>query len=400
MLRPMKPVTHRAAWVMADPWTLIPNGYVTANVGRILAVGCWGQGRAAADTDSGHIIDHGPGLLMPCLVNAHSHMELCALGGKTVSNRGFIAWVESVIALKADIADTDLIKAAREGYGRSLTEGVRVLGDISTSGITESVFHELPVLGVLFREYLGSASEDPLCRRIGPAKTISLAGHAPHTTAPDLLVRLKNITRRQGLPFAIHLAESAAEMEFIAVGAGPWADLLRAREIDFSTWRFLRQSPVAYADTLGLLDDATLAVHLVYADKNDIGLLADRHVKVCLCPQSNMSLHGRLPDLPAMLNAGIKPCLGTDSPASNPDASIWAEMAFLVKSFPGIASSEVLAMATCNGAAALGLGDLLGRLKPGFMADLIYLPIHATTPQTIMESLVHDRPDPDLISHI
>jgi aminodeoxyfutalosine deaminase len=396
----MRSVTHRAGWVMSDPWTLIPNGYVTTAADRIREVGpCRGQGRAAG-ADSGTIIDHGPGLLMPCLVNAHGHMELCALGGKTVSNRGFIAWVESVIALKADIADAELISAARDGYGRSLAQGVRVLGDISTSGITESVFHELPVLGVLFREYLGSAWEDPLCQRIEPAKTISLAGHAPHTTAPDLLIRLKNITRQQGLPFAIHLAESAAEKEFIATGAGPWADLLRARTIDFSAWRFFQQSPVAYADTLGLLDDATLAVHLVYADKTDIRLLAARKVKVCLCPQSNMFLHGRLPDLPAILDAGIKPCLGTDSPASNPDASIWAEMAFLAKSFPGITPSEVLAMATCNGAAALGFGDLLGRVEPGFMADLIYVPIHATTPQTVMESLVHDRPYPDLISNI
>jgi aminodeoxyfutalosine deaminase len=337
LLRPMRPVTHRAGWVMADPWTLIPNGYVTTAAGGIHEVGRCGQGRAAA-ADSGNTIDHGPGLLMPCLVNAHAHMELCALGGKTISNRDFIAWVESVIALKADIADADLISAARDGYGRSLVEGARVLGDISTSGITESVFRELPVLGTFFREYLGSASEDPFCQRIGPAKTISLAGHAPHTSAPDLLVRLKNITRQQGLPFAMHLAESAAEMEFIATGAGPWADLLRAREIDFSKWRFLQQSPVEYADTLGLLDDATLAVHLVYADKNDISLLADRNAKVCLCLQSNMFLHGRLPDLPAMIDAGIKPCLGTDSPASNPDASIWAEMAFLAKSFPGIAT--------------------------------------------------------------
>lgn len=395
----MRPVTHRAGWIMADPWTLIPNGYVTTAAGRIREVGRSGQGRAA-DADSGTIIDHGPGLLMPCLVNAHAHMELCALGGKTVSNRGFIAWVESVIALKADAADADLISAARNGYGRSLAEGVLAIGDISTSGITESVFRELPVLGTFFREYLGSAWKDPLCQRIGAAKTVSLAGHAPHTTAPDLLIRLKNITRQQSLPFAIHLAESAAEMEFIASGAGPWADLLRAREIDFSKWRFLQQSPVEYADTLGLLDDATLAVHLVYADKNDIDLLAQHNVKICLCLQSNMFLHGRLPDLPAMLDAGVKPCLGTDSPASNPDASIWAEMAFLAKSFPGISPPEVLAMATCNGAAALGLGALLGRLEPGFMADLIYVPIHATTPQTVIQSLVHDRPDPDLISLI
>lgn len=376
---------------MVDPWTLIPNGYVATAADRILEVGHSGQGRA--DMDAGEIIDHGPGLLMPCLVNAHAHMELCALADKTVLDRGFLGWVESVIALREKISDADLIPAARNGYRRSLAEGVRVLGDISTSGITESLFRELPVLGVWFREYLGSATENLSCQRIEPAKIVSLAGHAPHTTDPDLLVRLKDVTRQHRMPFAIHLAESAEEMEFIATGKGPWAELLQARGVDFSSWRFSQQSAVAYADTLGLLDDLTLAVHLVQADQDDIRMLAKQKVKVCLCPQSNMRLHGRLPNLPAMLNAGIKPCLGTDSPASNPDASLWDEMTFLAKSFPGIAPPEVLAVATCNGASALGLGEVLSRLRPGFIAGLIYVPIHATTPAEVMEALVHDQPD-------
>lgn len=383
---------------MIDPWTLIPNGYVTTATDFILEVGHSGQGRA--DMDAGEIIDHGPGLLMPCLVNAHAHMELCALADKTVLDRGFLEWVESVIALREKIADADLLPAARNGYRRSLAEGVRVLGDISTSSITESLFRELPVLGIWFRECLGSAAEDLSCQGIEPAKAVSLAGHAPHTTGPDLLVRLKEVTRQHRMPFAIHLAESAEEMEFIATGKGLWAELLQARGVDFSSWRFSQQAAVAYADTLGLLDDRTLAVHLVHADQDDIRLLAKRNVNVCVCPKSNMRLHGRLPNLPAMLNAGIKPCLGTDSPASNPDASLWTEMAFLAKSFSDIAPSEMLAMATCNGAAALGLGELLGRLRPGFIAGLIYVPIHATNPAEVMAALVHDRPPPDLISSI
>ncbi len=387
----MQPVTHRAGWVMVDPWTLIPDGYVATAADRILAVGHSGQGRAFMD--AGEIIDHGPGLLMPCLVNAHAHMELCALADKTVLDRGFLEWVESVIALREKITDADLIPAARDGYRRSLAEGVRVLGDISTSGITESLFSELPVLGAWFRECLGSAAEDLSCQHIEPAKIVSLAGHAPHTTGPELLVHLKDVTRQHRMPFAIHLAESAEEMEFIATGKGPWAELLQARGIDFSACRFSQQTAVAYADTLGLLDDRTLAVHLVRADQNDIRMLAKRKVKVCLCLQSNMRLHGRLPNLPAMLNAGIKPCLGTDSPASNPDASLWAEIAFSAKSFPDIAPSDMLAMVTCNGAAALGLGDVLGSLRPGFIAGLIYVPIHATNLAEVMEVLVHDRPD-------
>jgi aminodeoxyfutalosine deaminase len=388
----MQPVTHRAGWIMIDPRTLILNGYVTASAGRILDAGAWGQGRAEI-RNSEQIIDHGPGLLMPGLVNAHAHMELCGLAGKTLLGQSFLSWVESVIALRETIPEAELLSAARAGYQRSLDQGVLTLGDISTSGITDSLFSEMPVMGIWFREYLGAASETAACRSIGPGKGISIAGHGPHTTHPDFLTRLKTLTRQHQMPFSIHLAESAEETEFISAGKGPWADLLRARGIDFSSWKFSQQTAVAYANQTGLLDHQTLAVHLIGADVNDIRILAEQCVNVCLCPQSNQNLHGRLPNVPAMRDAGVNLCLGTDSPASNPESNLWTDMAFLVEAFPEIAPVDVLAMATCNGAAALGMGNKMGRLAPGFIAAVIYAPIHAKTPAEIWETLVHEPPD-------
>ncbi len=388
----MQPVTHRAGWLMINPRTLIPNGYVTTSDGRILEAGAWEQGRAEI-RNSDQIIDHGPGLLMPGLVNAHAHMELWGLGGKTLLGQSFLSWVESVIALRETIPEAELLSAAHAGYQRSLDQGVLTLGDISTSSITESLFSDLPVMGIWFREYLGAASETAACRSIGPGKALSLAGHAPHTTDPDFLAQLKNITRQHQMPFSIHLAESAEETEFIAAGTGPWADLLQTRGIDFSSWKFSQQTAVAYANKLGLLDHQTLAVHLIDADINDIRILAEQRVNVCVCPQSNQNLHGRLPKVPAMRDAGVNLCLGTDSPASNPESNLWADMALLAKSFPEISPADVLVMATCNGAAALGMGNMIGSLAPGFIAALIYAPIHAKTPAEIGETLVHDPPD-------
>jgi cytosine/adenosine deaminase-related metal-dependent hydrolase len=145
---------------------------------------------------------------------------------------------------------------------------------------------------------------------------------------------------------------------------------------------------VKYADQLGLLDENTLAVHLVFADKKDILLLAKKNVNACLCPRSNQVLHHHLPDVAMMVKSGLKLCLGTDSLASNDSLSIFDEMKFLSETFADISPKDIVSMATINGAAALGLDTLFGRLTPGRRLKMIYLPIKTDRAINILESIV------------
>lgn len=377
-------IIHRANWVLIDSENIIENGFVKTESGKIVDVG---QGRAGCFSEQ--IVDHGNGVLMPCLVNAHTHLELSALKNKTNIHLGFIEWVKSVIEKREQIGKTNLIKAVFKGIKELSDSGSLVIGEIGSIGLSRQPFLNSALSGVWFKEYIGNDFTDDFdCENISSDKTISVAGHAPHTTGSDLLVKLKTAALRQRLPFSIHLAESNDEVEFLTTGKGDWAQFLNQRNIDTSTIKLTGASPVKYADQLGLLDDKALAIHLLFADKKDFQVLSEKNVNICLCPRSNQLLHKRLPDVPLMLKSGLKLCLGTDSLASNESLSLFDEMKFLSQSFTDISPKDIIAMATINGATALGFENQFGRLTPGRMAKMIFLPIKAKHPENVLELIV------------
>jgi len=378
-------VTHRAGWVMAAPDRIFENGYVTMQSGTIIDVG---QGRGGAHT--GQTVDHGPGVLMPSLVNAHTHLELTALQNKTCIHNGFISWVQSVIKAREAVGELELLAGVQAGIEALSDSGALVIGDISSTGMSRKAFCESRLSGAWFREYLGPDKENIIkCEKIRPDQSVSLAGHGPHTTASDLLVRLKSAARAARLPFSLHLAESTAELEFLTTGKGEWANFLKERCLDPSIIKSIGVSPVEYADRLGLLDETTLAVHLVFANKKDILLLQERNVSVCLCLRSNDILHHRLPDVESMVAAGLNLCLGTDSLASSDSLSMFDEMRFLSRAFPGISPGQILSMATTGGARALGYENRFGRLSTGFAVKMIYVPVAASAPGKVLQCLVN-----------
>ncbi len=374
---------HRAAWVVVDPWTVLPNGFFRVEGGRVIETGFWTATRREKS------VDHGPGALVPGLINAHTHLELSALHGRVRAAGDFLAWVGEVIALREATPKKDLVAAARRAARALIEAGVAAGGEVSTLGWTADLVRQAGLGGVWWSEYLGSPC--PVPDPDEPAEgdlVLSLAGHAPHTTHPDLLVALKAETRRAGRPWAIHLAESMAEVEFLLSGRGPWADFLISRGISFDEWGLPAEGPVAYLDSLGLLDEFTLAVHLLQTGPADWEVLRRRGAAVCLCPRSNHRLHGQTPDWPGMIAAGLEPALGTDSLASVDTLSLWDEMAFAVKTYPGLDPAYVLAGATLYAARALRQGHFRGSLHLGRRAAALYVPIQAASPRGLIEALV------------
>ncbi len=375
---------HRAGWVMTDPATVLPNGYLAVENGVVVSVG---SGRVPGDAP---VVDHGHGVLMPAMINAHTHLELSALNGMIPMDMGFRQWVMQVLSTRRQLGTEALLAGVDQGIEQLLASGSAVIGEISTLGISAGPFAASGLSGVWFREYLGSdPAEDLKAVRLNGNLPVSLAGHAPHTTAPDLLRRLKSAAAAMDRPFSIHLAESDDEMEFVKTASGEWSDFLDRRGIDYAAWGLPAASPVAHLDRLGLLDEATVAVHLVQATAKEMDILAQRGVNVCLCPRSNYNLYKRLPDVAAMQAAGLSLCLGTDSLASVGSLSMFDEMAFTARRFPFLSPADILAWATLNGALALGLGDRYGSLAPGKRAAFIYVPVSAAGPRDLREHLVN-----------
>jgi len=367
---------------MRSPGSWLADGTVTVAHGRVVEV----ESTPGA-TDSTFTTDHGPGVIMPGLVNAHTHLSLSALSGKIEMGEGFLTWVRKLVEVRRNLPP-DAATAAMEAAVNQLREaGVALVGEFGPHIPVAPALTAAGVSGTIWLEFLGNEQDlPPLPPPVGEVD-FSYAGHAPHTASPSLLRHIKEIDRRLGRRFALHLAESKEEMEFLATGKGEWADFLQEMGRDFSGWGCWGRRPVELAAQLGLLDGATLAVHCLLVTPDEVQLLARGGSPLCLCPRSNWSLHGRLPDIPAFLEAGLAPALGTDSLASTESLSMFDEMRFVAGRYPMLSPDTILAMATVNGARALGRPDL-GTISPGQTARFIYVDLDAATATQAAERLV------------
>ncbi len=387
---------HRAGWVMMDPYQVIENGCIEVERGWITGVFKAGRGQKAPNPgDSGPgIIDHGPGVLLAPLVNAHLHLELSALRNTLSFDKGFTAWVQALLEKREAMGNAVLTREAQKAAESLAALGIGYVGEISTLGLTRTLVQSQGLAGVWFQEILGAIGSTAELVK-ADLLSFSLAGHAPHTTDPFLLQAVKKTTRARGLPFSIHLAESDEESEFIrgtpGGARGQWGEFLASRGIDTTLWplgsKLDAKSPVQYLDDLGILDASTLAVHLLNINGPDLDILARTKTRICLCPRSNWMLHKKLPNIQGFLDKKLAPALGTDSLASSPSLSLLDEMAFVRQKFPHIDPAQVLSMATLNGARALGLDHLAGTLDKGKKSTFIYVDLTVPTLSDLMEKL-------------
>ncbi|WP_305041096.1 amidohydrolase family protein [Geoalkalibacter sp.] len=329
------------------------------------------------------VVDFGDdSVLLPPLVNAHTHLELthfpqwAAQRGDQSTPGDFVDWILRIIRVKRAV-DPDLFAVSlREGIRASLAAGTGAVGDILSWLPARSQYGNAPLYGRLYLETLGldPANNRKLLRNLGKIAEECLAGRlrlglAPHSSynlSGEYLEMIFNYARRHGLPLSTHLAESSAEVQFLMDSSGPIAERL----YPMVGWRDMlppaaRRRPVAYLAERGGLVPDNLLVHGVRVDAHDCEEIARAGASVVLCPRSNQCLGVGLAPLEDYLATGVNLALGTDSLASNDSLSVWDELAFARQAFAGrLAPLDLLRMATCNGARALGLGSEMGSLAP------------------------------------
>ena len=354
------------------------DGRVAIDDGRIVWVGQAGD----SGEPSGAVRDLGPGVLLPGLVNAHCHLELSHLAGRVPFGAGFVAWVEALVAARANDEAAEVRARAAEAI-RSLEEaGTVAVGDISNglahldllaaSRLESVVFFELlawdPARAAATLEW-ADGRVAALAATLAPNVRLRLAAHAPYSVSPALFAGLV----ARGGPAAMHLAESPAESQLLATGEGDWPGFLERRGLGHVAFDPPGLSPVGYADGMGALRPGLVAAHGVQVDGSDRAILARRGVFVALCPRSNRNLGVGLAPAPKMLAAGVRLCLGTDSLASVESLDVLEDAVLLHRQFPELEPAAILRMATLGGAEALGLPDL-GAIAPGRRAALVFAP--------------------------
>lgn len=308
-----------------------------------------------------------PVILIPTLVNAHTHLEFSSLTAPIHPAVPFPDWITAVIQWRRG-RDTMSGDAVRRGIAESLKNGVTAVGEITTTEPVCADYIAECCRVVSFREVIGLQQEriPELLRQAathlsqysgvgGDAIVGGISPHAPYTVHPELFASLVELSVSRNAVVAMHLAETADELELLHEGAGRFVDFLMQlglwNSATFPGGRSIRD----FLEQLAQVPRA-LAIHGNYFSHDDIQFVA-RHANVAtvFCPRTH-AVFGHPPHpIRQLLAAGARVVLGTDSRASNPDLSLWKELQFVATQFPDISIPRLLAMATTDAADSLGL---------------------------------------------
>ena len=379
-----EPLYLRARWIVPVVRRTIEDGWLRIERGRIAAIGRRGL---TGNPPSGQSIDLGDAIILPGLVNAHTHLEFSDLERPLEADGGLPGWIARVVALRrarptGPEEAARLAASLRAGLAESLSFGVTTIGDIATAvprggypaiGPRVRVYRE--ALGLAFT---GGSLPGGIARDLDRLKgSTGISPHAPMTVSSALGGALLREAAKRGLPVTMHLAESLAELAYVTGGGGPFRDLfatLGAWPADrpppvlppsdwISRLARVRRGSVVHGTFLGEPPDAT-ALDRLARHRDRLG--------VVVCPRTTRLLSGRLPPVARFLAAGIRVAIGTDSRASNPDLSVLAEARELVGA--GIVSpQEALVMLSRDAAWNVAHESRAGSIAVGRPADLAVL---------------------------
>ena len=216
----------------------------------------------------------------------------------------------------------------------------------------------------------------------------ALAPHAPYSVSPALFGLIR--AELQHAPFArssVHLGESAAEIEFLKHGTGPWREGLEQMGKWDPSWVCPRSGPVEYLDRMGFLDDRVLVVHGVHLTAAELKRLAAIGVTLVTCPRGNMRTGAGEAPIEDFFASGMRVAVGTDSLASVPDLNLFSELEEMRRLAPALPARMLLESATINGARALGFEADFGTIDSGKRDALIAVQLNGYVP-SVEEYLV------------
>ena len=389
-----------AAWVMPMSGPVVRDGGVVFEGDLILAIDN-AQVLKDRHLDVARLVDLGAAIILPGLINAHTHLELssCACGDPPTSPASFVDWILSMprrIGREVNQRADELFAASTKlGIEQCLRFGVTCVGDISQQmHVTRPILRDSPLRAVSFGEVLGLGKRRARFEELLPMAIderdaserlrIGLSPHSPYTLEPDAIRRCVKIADERRLPLAIHLAETSFEREFLKDHAGPLQEMWER----LGSWEdFLETyggSPVGFAQSLGLLDRPTVLAHVNYCDERDIALLALGRASVVYCPRTHRYFGHPRHKWQDMIGAGINVAIGTDSCASSPDLNLVDELRLLHEIEPYVPAKMLWQMATRNAARALGWEKELETA-----ADFVVFDV--STDQPLAEILETDR---------
>ncbi len=320
-------------------------------------------------------------LIMPGLVNLHSHLELPSLL-ECIRTHTFPGWIINLIRLKRNLSKRQYASACRQNISTLLQTGTTTVGEICTHGVSSSLLMQSGLRGFIFDEIIKMGPKDSkfevpdLQFQRSHLFRPGLSLHSPYTVCESLSRDISSLSRYKQIRLAMHVAESKDEIRLLQRKTSGLAKLYQFAHWDLD-WAPRGSSSFEYLHRIGFLSSNLLAVHAVQVTDGDIDIIKKCRVSIAHCPRSNNELGvGKMP-LKKMLDAGITVGLGTDSLASVPTLNLWDEMryAYKIHKKDGVTAEDIFKIATIGGAKALGMDSAIGTLEPGKKADIIVVPL-------------------------
>ena len=379
---------------------LVVDGVITA-VDQ--AATLWGR------ADRRHHVD---GVLLPGLVNGHTHLELADAAALAVPGP-FAMWTQAVDGFTAGWTAEKWGRSAHRGVLQALRSGSTTVFDTVADGAGVPAAARAGLRGDSFVEVRDTdgGSADTVLPQVARALTLPAEGRrigvGPASAVrlgTGVLQSLGALAHQAGAPLQIHAAQSDAEVAALRLGTGPMADHARSAGRAYEWLAGGGPTPVRYLEALGVLRRGSSIVHGVKVDAAEARLLARLGVTVVCVPRANDRLRmGQVP-LGHYADAGVPLALGTDSLAAAPSLDLLGEAAAWVavarahglhywpsRAGPMPLDEAAVRLATIDGATALGWGDRCGALEPGRRADLVGVQV-STTADTVYRDLLEQGP--------
>jgi len=388
---PVDLVVRNATVVTVDAQRrVIPNGAVAIEGGRIVAVG--ERAEVEARYRGKEVLDAGGGIVLPGLINAHTHAPMVLFRG-IADDLKLMEWLQKYIfPAEARNVTAEFVKAGtrlaalemiRSGtttfvdmyyFEDQVAEAAKEAGLRAVAGESLIEFpapdnKTIPEALAYTERFLKRWAGDPLI-------VAAVAPHSTYLASPETLKASRALADRYGAPILIHLSESADEQSQIK--------------------ERYKKTPTEHLRDLGILRKGLLGAHGVWLTAGDRALLKEAGAGVAHCPQSNMKLSSGAAPVREMLAEDLRLGMGTDGAASNNDLDMFEEMltvALLAKHVTGdptvAPAAAVLEMATRGGARALGMEDRLGSLEAGKRADLIVVDLGAPRLHPLYDAVSH-----------
>jgi 5-methylthioadenosine/S-adenosylhomocysteine deaminase len=382
-------ITNGTLLPMASGSAPIQNGAIAISDGRIDAMGAASE--IENTFDAATTVDAGGGLIMPGLVNSHTHAAMTCYRG-LADDLPLMEWLNRYIfpaEAKSDgdqvhrstlLACAEMIRSGTTTFSDMYLFEDRVAQAAKQAGmraVVGEVLYDFPSphygpieKGLKFTESLIQYwQNDPLI-------SVAVEPHALYTCSPELLKKCRQVADRYGVPLIIHLSETQSEIEEVYKKYG--------------------KRPVSHLENLGLFSSPLIACHCVWLTEEEMDLLARRKVRVVHNLESNLKLASGVAPVPELLSRGVMVGLGTDGCASNNNLDLFQEMDFVAKVHkvhrldPTVMPAQaVLEMATLGGARVLGMEKEIGSLEVGKKADVVILDLNKPHLQPVYNIVSH-----------